>query len=291
MTVIDETVIDEDDIICDLEVQAKLRIGISLQEQELSNAFSDALIALAQHNGDNRTTWEELNDLLTGIGEEHGCDYGVPLPSRNASKDRFNNVVMAPGTPLRHTIQINQYRTEIEERLTSEGIKIRNSWEVEGDKSISVIETDEGPIAFYEYHAGSRLRKLMNSMMVRCDAVNLTAEAELQAMSSLEKRITKSQYRSYVLNGMFPERSKRSDIHYFFRKSYPTVAVSYHGYPGGRVICCLCLHPFGYYKGTWAGMMTPTDEVIAALLLMRADEHFFWRKSGQWSAVDLRSGL
>jgi hypothetical protein len=283
--------IDEDDIMLDLEVQAKLRIGISLQEQELSNAMRDALIALAHHNGDNRTTWEELNEMLTGIGEEHGCDYGVPLPSRNASKNKFNQVVMAPGTPLRHTVSINQYRTEAEERLYSEGFKIRNSWEILGDRSISVIDTEEGPIAYCEYRAGARMRKLVDSMAVRHDSTNLTAEAEFHAMSSLEKRISTNQYRSYVLNGMFPERSKRSDIHYIFRKGYPTIAFSYHGFPEGRIICCLCLHPFGYYKGTWAGMMTPTDEVIAALLLMRADEHLFWRKSGQWAASDLRSGL
>ena len=37
--------------------------------------------------------------------------------------------------------------------------------------------------------------------------------------------------------------------------------------------------------------MTPTDEVIAALMLMRGDEAKFWGKSGQWKASDPRSGL
>jgi hypothetical protein len=37
----------------------------------------------------------------------------------------------------------------------------------------------------------------------------------------------------------------------------------------------------GRYDGTFAGVMPPTDEVVADLLAMRGDEHFFWRKSNQ----------
>lgn len=110
-------------------------------------------------------------------------------------------------------------------------------------------------------------------------------------MDSLKEKLTAAQWNSYVLTGIFPETSKRSGLTYFFRKGFPTLALSYHGDEQGRIIAALCLHPFGYYAGTHCGAMTPTDEVIAHLLLMRADEHGFWKKSGQWHITDTRSGV
>jgi type III restriction enzyme len=49
------------------------------------------------------------------------------------------------------------------------------------------------------------------------------------------------------------------------------------GYP----LCALCLHPIGYYGDTWAGVMCPTDEVIAHLLMMRGSEEKFWANANQ----------
>jgi hypothetical protein len=60
---------------------------------------------------------------------------------------------------------------------------------------------------------------------------------------------------------------------------------------GGKVLAALCLHPMGFYQFTHAGLMTPTDEVIAHLLMIRTDEHKYWAKSGQWPTTDSRSGV
>jgi hypothetical protein len=46
-------------------------------------------------------------------------------------------------------------------------------------------------------------------------------------------------------------------------------------------LCALCLHPIGYYADTWAGVMCPTDEVIAHLVLMRGSEEKFWANANQ----------
>ena len=46
-------------------------------------------------------------------------------------------------------------------------------------------------------------------------------------------------------------------------------------------LCALCLHPIGYYGDTWAGVMCPTDEVIAHLLMMRGSEEKIWANSNQ----------
>jgi hypothetical protein len=115
----------------------------------------------------------------------------------------------------------------------------------------------------------------------------------MRALESLRSRIGEPQFDSYVLSGIFSEMSPRSGVYYFFRKGRPTLAVTFHGRNAnnGRVLAALCLHPMGYYSGSHVGLMTPTDEVIAHLLLMRADEHKFWAKSGQWSASDTRSGI
>ena len=49
----------------------------------------------------------------------------------------------------------------------------------------------------------------------------------------------------------------------------------------GYALCALCLHPIGYYGDTWAGVMCPTDEVIAHLLMMRGSEEKFWANANQ----------
>jgi hypothetical protein len=119
----------------------------------------------------------------------------------------------------------------------------------------------------------------------------LSAESEFKALELLKTKVSESQFRCYMLNGAFPEQSKKSDLFYFFRKGLPVIAMSWHGSPQGRILAALCLHPYGYYEYTHAGVMTPTDEVISQLMLMRANEKKFWAKSGQWTAADPRSGL
>jgi hypothetical protein len=185
-------------------------------------------------------------------------------------------------------------RTEMAEQLSlRDRVTVRNSWRVLGDQTVCVVDTEMGPMAWPEYDAGNRLRKIIHGNEVRHHA-HQTAAAEFKALESLRTRISESQFDSYMVSGIFPERSKRSDIWYFFRKGLPTLAVSFHGkqYEGiGKVLAALCLHPMGYYQGTHVGLMTPTDEVIAHLLMMRADERKFWAKSGQWCASDTRSGI
>ncbi len=92
-----------------------------------------------------------------------------------------------------------------------------------------------------------------------------------------------------MLSGSFVERG-RSDVLYGFRKGLPTLAISM-GKEECRPLAALCLHPLGYYEGTHAGVLAPTDDVISALLMMRADEKFLWRKANQISPLDPLSGL
>lgn len=246
--------------LCCLEMAEKLKDGTSISQEEMH---------------------AKLNEVALDVG---GLEYGVPLPPIH---DMQRQMVMASDVPL-HDFRVVA-RTEFEEELAKK-LKIRNSWSSLGDQEVCVIDTEEGPMVLPRPHAGLRLRKILDSCILR-SGMSIRAETELRAMDSLRKRINDRQWDCYVLSGVFAEKSVRSDIHYFFRKGLPTLACSYHGEPNGRVLAALCLHPIGYYQGSHVGLMCPTDEVIAHLLMMRGDERRYWASCGQWSASDTRSGI
>ncbi len=111
-------------------------------------------------------------------------------------------------------------------------------------------------------------------------------EQEHNAIQLLGTLIRHRQLKQYLLTGMFLECSERSDVHYVFRRLRPTIA-----FRNGRILAALCLHAIGYYEGTWAGSMTPSDDVIAHLMMMRGDEVMFWRRSNQISPWRPEAGL
>lgn len=117
-------------------------------------------------------------------------------------------------------------------------------------------------------------------------------EAECTAVEKLATLIKPHLFEAYVMTGTFLERSARSGVSYIFRRCRPTLAL--RPAKGGaymRVLCALCLHPIGYYEGTWAGSMVPTDEAIAHLLLMRGDEPLYWRRANQHPAWSPLAGI
>ncbi len=253
-------------------------------EATMRTEIHDMLVKLAE-NDPEHLSWYQVAGRMNDIAEKYGCEYGIPIPSMYSVE---RPMITARNVPLGgHPY----YPTELHEEMAGK-LKIRNSWHVLGDQEICVVEVDGEILAYPQHGAGRRLRKLLDTSLMR-DGTPQTAEAEMRAMESLKKRISGRQWQSYVLSGVFPERSKRSDLHYFFRKGYPTLVLSYHGEGSetGRVIAALCLHPVGYFQGTHCGIMCPTDEVICALLMMRGDEHKYWQSCGQWPATDMRSGL
>ncbi len=116
-------------------------------------------------------------------------------------------------------------------------------------------------------------------------------EQEGAAVDTLGKLLRHRQFKQYLITGMFMERSKRSGVSYLFRKLRPTVAIRADDDGRMRVLAALCMHPIGYYERSWSGAMTPTDDVIAHLMLMRGDEHMFWRRSNQHPAWTPEAGL
>ena len=260
-----------------------------IAEVALANELQDKLVELAEQvRGGTAISGDELFAVMNEIGERHGCDYGIPIPV--VGSDRQYPLRLADRAPLQ-IAALNEARTEFEQRLqTSLRAHTRNSWNRLGDITYCIVDTEQGPMIYPEYHAGGRLRKILAEFDVR-QLTQQSVEAEEKALKSLRSKINENQYRLYFLCGSFIERSLRSDIHYIFRKGKPTLALSFHGNEGGKCIAALCMHPMGYYQYTHVGLMCPTDEVIAALLMMRGDERKFWSKSGQWHASDPRSGI
>lgn len=116
-------------------------------------------------------------------------------------------------------------------------------------------------------------------------------EQEAAAVDTLAGLLPRRMFKAYLLTGMFLETSQRSGLTYLFRRLRPTLALSGGSEGKGRlgkqmpcgmrILAALCLHPIGYYQGSWAGAMCPTDDVLAHLMLMRGDERMFWRRANQ----------
>jgi hypothetical protein len=104
--------------------------------------------------------------------------------------------------------------------------------------------------------------------------------AEQKAQQKLASLIPNEQFELYQLTSQFAETSERSQVTYLFRRGRPTIALREVG-EEFRILCALCLHPIGYYAQTWAGVMCPTDEVIAHLLMMRGSEDKYWANANQ----------
>jgi len=104
--------------------------------------------------------------------------------------------------------------------------------------------------------------------------------SEIRALRKLKRHINHMQFHAYFMTGAFPAISERSKVGYLFRRLRPTIAFALRE-THSRFLAALCSHPIGFYSGTHAGALCPTDDVLAQYLLMVADEHYFWRISNQ----------
>jgi len=115
-------------------------------------------------------------------------------------------------------------------------------------------------------------------------------EQEARAIQLLATKLSHYAFVRYMLTGMFLETSERSGITYAFRRLRPTVAITTRN-DSVRILCALCMHPIAYYARSWAGAMCPTADVIAHLMMMRGDEHMYWRRCNQHPSWRPEAGL
>lgn len=216
---------------------------------------------------------------------------GVPMPISG------HRLYLEPKYPFKH-IENFRFNDELEEEQKPQQEipdgptpYVRNRWysfyhntyvsifQV-GDKVKALVE----PRMIGKYTIGHTL----NTLGISYQAWDV--EAELKAMEKLHGLIKQHLWEAYFLTGTFIETSKRSGVTYMFRKLRPTIATA----PVKnemRVLAALCMHPIGFYQESWAGVMCPTDDVIAHLLMMRGDEHRYWREANQHPVYEPMAGL
>lgn len=167
-----------------------------------------------------------------------------------------------------------------------------NSWTNSRGETITIYENGETGKSFFRIdktHAKDRVGMLFVMMEVALTCWNVTSEEK--ALEKLRSLIDEDAYRQYVMTGSFVERSERSNLYYMFRKGYPTIVMKIRSDDTDSLLCALCMHPLGFYDGTWAGALPPTDDVIAHLLMMRYDEKTLWKKSTQHPMNTFLSGV
>lgn len=156
------------------------------------------------------------------------------------------------------------------------------------------IETGQVRVSTRVRRAGDRITMWVQTVGA-CRAWDV--EAEREAMAKLRTLVAPHIADQYELTGSFIEHSPRSKVTYLFRRCRPTVAlVPFRRWPDEndspmKILSVLCLHPIGLYARSWAGAMVPTDDVVAHLLLMRGDEHMFWRKANHHNSQEPEAGI
>jgi hypothetical protein len=220
-----------------------------------------------------------LARAMTARGEWAGCP--VPLPGfRLHIEDR------SPYKRLEHAIQEDRIHVCTNDDVR-EDQAIVNQW-YSRRRQCEVVVVHEGIgkarrarcLAIPNSHTAMKFKATVETLGA---SIAWDFEMEVKAIQLLAGHVEGHKLRQYLMTGMFLETSSRSGVTYLFRKLRPTLAIRPDNRGGTRVLCALCLHPIAYYAGTFAGSMTPTDDVIAHLLLMRGDEPLFWRRANQHS--------
>lgn len=228
-------------------------------------------------------SWDHINDALQMIAVSRGHFAGYPLPMDD------HDLVVAKQFPFPEIEKINE-RKKPPVDPEFEGERLVNRWHsLRLGRDVMIVERKNGtryalqdlPSSFY------RASQIVQTAHV---AIVWKMEAEMTALQKLAELIDTHPFKSYFITGVFAETSKRSGVTYLFRKLRPTLALRTDP-DRVRTIAALCLHPIAYYADSYAGAMVPTDDVIAHLMLMRADEHLFWRRANQHPAWSTQSGI
>lgn len=235
-------------------------------------------------------TWDQARTFLNGIAEASGEWAGAPIPVETL------RLRLEP----RYPYQLDGMMLDEKDGLTT-GKKpdsgeplptLVNEW-LDHPRMRRVIVyrmNGSGSRAFVMPQCGSA--KLVFWINTLAASTAWGAHTEGKALEKLRGLVTEHAFNCYTLSGAFLETSKRSKVTYLFRKLRPTIALRpTNGGANMKVLACLCLHPIGYYERSWAGVMCPTDDVIAHLVMMRGDEAKFWGKANHHNVFAAEAGL
>lgn len=238
-------------------------------------------------------TYQELNRRVGRLfAEERGEWCGVPMPMpgfRLTIEDRN------PWRPM-----VAELQDTIQDTPPVDGGRVCSSdetrwhpvntwWSTRLRQTVGIARHEDGRYASF---GGTYDFAVKGEFLIKTLGVSNVwpLDAEVQAMETLAEHLDGRPhlFEMYVVTGTFIETSKRSGLTYVFRRCKPTLVYNAHAQ---RFLCALCLHPIGYYEQTHAGSMVPTDDVIAHLLMMRADELLLWRRATQHPIDRPEAGL
>lgn len=218
-----------------------------------------------------------LRNGLRRLAAERGDWSGLPIPIEGLP------LVVEPTYPYAAISQIGR------ENEPEDGPPVRAVFRSTAKRcDIAILEREDGKVVCAPIPGSANAGTMLLDTLNAADAWGI--EQEANAVNLLGTLLRHRAFKAYLMTGTFLETSRRSGITYLFRRLRPTVAISSRG-GNLRIIATLCMHPIGYYSGSWAGAMCPTDDVIAHLMLMRGDEPLFWRRCNQHAAHRPEAGL
>lgn len=215
-----------------------------------------------------RIGWDEIRRRFNEIATEQGDYAGVPVPVGN----------------MRPVMANDRQRAAEIWPLEVPGRQLPlNRWHVRKAFSVYLLRDDGRTVGTVLNYWAARLDAMFDTLYALRAVL---PEAEMVAFAKLLEHLSDSQARDYVVGNAFSERG-RSGLIYVFRRGLPVLTFrTEEGSVEPRA--ALCLHPLAYYEGTHAGAMPPSDELLALLLMLRADEPYLWRKANQ---LDIRDPM
>lgn len=241
---------------------------------------------------DAQRQWEGVRILTNQIALANGEYGGYPLPDNDVPitlEPRFP-LTSLNGARLRteDTPEDEQHLQDIGKLFgfddTNQKIVVINCWysrRVGGLVYLYVFTNEPNKVRHAIQKSDQDTSELEQLLRTMGCSMNWSVSGEETALEKLRSIVTPVAYRYYVMCGMFMETSKRSGVTYLFHRCRPTTAFKHQPDGSLKVLAYLCGHPIGYYKGTYAGAMVATDDVVSHVLLARGDEHLFWRKCNQ----------
>lgn len=219
-----------------------------------------------------------LRNGLSRIANDRREFAGIPMPIDGA------RLIVEPTYPKAK--ELSEIGAKPED-APEPNITLRNSWRSRRLGARVFVYEENGRARAAIAPAAHSLDKALSTLAC---SVAWGIEQERRAIDLLGSMLRHHVFKQYLLTGMFVEKSERSGVLYLFRRLRPTVAISLSG-DRPHVLAALCMHPIAYYADSWAGAMTPTDDVVAHLAMMRGDEVMLWRRSNQHAPTEPEAGL
>lgn len=257
---------------------------------DISDVLASAIEPTVEHfdvKKHVKVQWSDLRRVVNNIAIERGEWGGYPIPIERI------RLVMEPRFPLAGLNGLKLRAPDDQEKPKDVDYTLLNHWfDYRRNMEILVCRDADGfsRAYFSPSGPGKRLTYWMNTLGVAAGYA-WDWSVERRAIEKLQSLVSKHAFHCYQMVGGFLETSRRSGVTYLFRKLRPTIAMR----PGEgnemKVLAVMCLHPLGYYEESWAGVMCPTDDVVAHLMLMRGDEHWFWKKSNHHDMHEAGAGI